>query len=259
MKQEPVHSVLPEHLRQLGVHRASQQAELPALSTGWPSLDRLLPGGGYPVGAVTELLCASPGLGEFSLLLQALTPRLAARPQAQLALVSPRANVNAPALIQAGVDSARLPLIYARNDDERVWCIEQMAATRAFVGFVVWSDNLDTRALRRLQLAAEKACCPLFVYRDIYCAGQRSPAALRLTITARANRQHIEVLKCRGPAGARTPGLQMTRNGVWRWSDHQSGVLDSVPAAQNETFPHSSDRETDFHVARPAFSPLGAR
>ena len=42
-------------------------AALPALSSGFPALDAELPGGGWPRGALTELLVDASGYGECSL------------------------------------------------------------------------------------------------------------------------------------------------------------------------------------------------
>ena len=42
------------------------------LPSGHTRLDERLPGGGWPIGALTEIITARPGLGELSLLLPAL-------------------------------------------------------------------------------------------------------------------------------------------------------------------------------------------
>ena len=42
------------------------------LPSGHARLDERLPGGGWPVGALTEIITPHPGLGELSLLLPAL-------------------------------------------------------------------------------------------------------------------------------------------------------------------------------------------
>jgi len=56
-------------------------------ATGHTALDLALPSGGWPVGALTELMVAHEGVGEFTLLL----PALAALTQQQqwIALVAP--------------------------------------------------------------------------------------------------------------------------------------------------------------------------
>src|SRR5260370_9461696 len=48
------------------------QAGAPTLPCGFPGLDAELPGGGWPVGALTEILPAHEGIGELRLLGPAL-------------------------------------------------------------------------------------------------------------------------------------------------------------------------------------------
>ncbi|MES1925148.1 hypothetical protein T31B1_07493 [Salinisphaera sp. T31B1] len=236
------------------------------LSTGWPRLDRLLPGGGYPLSAVTELLYRDAGIGELTLLLGTLAERLACQSGRRIALVSPTHSLNAPALATSGIDCARAPVIHCRDDAERVWCIEQMAQTQAFCAFVLWSDTLDYRAIRRLQLAAENATSPVFVYRPLRCATQRSPAALRLAISGRRAGQRLEIIKCRGPAGARLNGLCAGDHASWQRPDTEADLAsltrprahNDLPAAEHGR-PVPPATNGARHVARAAFPPLGAR
>jgi hypothetical protein len=257
MKSEHSYSLAEHerHWQRYGVHRASRQATLAAMSSGWPALDRLLPGGGYPIGAVTELLVAANGIGETSLLLHGLAAQMTRFTQQRLALIAPPDALNAPALIQAGIDCARAPIVHCRDDSERIWCVEQMAAPDVFAAFIVWGDTLDGTALRRLQLAAEKAACPIFVYRDIRRASERSPAALRLAISCRVTqgvgRQQLEVIKCRGPAGARLSGLCVDRDQPW--------YMPPNPVFTSGEYQPASNDSGTSDVARPAFSPLGSR
>ena len=51
-------------------HQVSR--DIPVLASGHTRLDRHLPGGGWPLGALTELLTETAGSGEFSLLLPTL-------------------------------------------------------------------------------------------------------------------------------------------------------------------------------------------
>ena len=89
-----------------GLWRAGQLGHLgragsvPALPTGHDALSAELPGGGWPVGALTELLLADPGVGELrllrpALLLQAYACRREAR--AVKMLHTQRAHARTPA------------------------------------------------------------------------------------------------------------------------------------------------------------------
>ena len=51
---------------------ALMQSVLQAVPTGYARLNRELPGGGWPAGALTEILCAGEGIGELQLVLPAL-------------------------------------------------------------------------------------------------------------------------------------------------------------------------------------------
>src|SRR5689334_19392158 len=67
-------TALADVLRHPGIWRRGT-ARVPrsdALPTGVADLDALLPGGGWPRGALSEILVAEDGLGECSLLLPAL-------------------------------------------------------------------------------------------------------------------------------------------------------------------------------------------
>ncbi|RJS95077.1 translesion DNA synthesis-associated protein ImuA [Salinisphaera sp. Q1T1-3] len=240
-------AALARRLYKHGVHRASQAGRLATCSTGWPALDRILPGRGYPLTGVTEWLIEQTGIGEFGFLLQAMAPRLAAAPQTRLVLINPPHHLNALALEAHGIDRARLPIIRCERAGECVWSVEQLAEAGGLVGLVLWEQQLDSAALRRLQLASEKAGCPVFVYRALAAARQRSPAALRLALTSRQGRQRLEVIKCRGPAGARMDGLTVDRDTPWHAPPPITGLarVATTPAdndVEPPAVPSSHDR-----------------
>jgi len=241
-------TALEAQWRRMGVYKASQTSSQPACSTGWSMLDSVLPGAGYPLGAVTELLIEQAGAGELSFLLAALAPRLADDADSRLVFVEPPHDISARAINDLGVEPHRVPVIRCATTAERVWSIEQLAAAGGFCGFVLWDSNITPAALRRLQLAGEKAGCPVFVYRNIRCARQRSPAALRLAVTCRSGRQRLEILKCRGPAGAHVHGLQIHRDLAWHWPSETltPAKLSACPAGN------------DWHFYKPATEAHGA-
>jgi len=78
-------------------------------ATGWPELDRALPGGGWPAGALTELYCPVEGIGEFSLLMP-LVVRLT-RAGRRVVLVSPPHLPYSQALSERGVKLDKLVLL----------------------------------------------------------------------------------------------------------------------------------------------------
>ena len=57
----------------------------PSVDTGVPVLSGQLPGGGWPTGALTELLLAQPGIGDIPVARQGMTLSAHDRPQLQAA------------------------------------------------------------------------------------------------------------------------------------------------------------------------------
>lgn len=229
--------------RRHGIRRASQYAQVRALASGRPALDAVLPGGGFPLGAVTEFLIEAAGVGELSLLLPCLRRCMATLPGHPVGFVAPPYAVHAPALAAAGLDGARLPVVQA-EPKARIWAAEQMALSRSFVAIVLWCDRATTTALRRLQLAAEQGRCAVFVYRSARRNEHASPAALRLRLSVHDATQHVEVLKCRGPAGAIVHCLRQGDHPPWQ-------------AVEPPSPPLSNDQaHNDVDLARPASHPL---
>src|SRR5688500_10215557 len=87
--------------RQVVCRGRAPTADAPSAQTGYAALDAELPGGGWPVGGLAELLCRTEGIGELQLVL----PALAALTQAghRIAWLAPPYLPYAPALQAAGV------------------------------------------------------------------------------------------------------------------------------------------------------------
>lgn len=190
-------------LRHPGVWRRKSPAvaAVDVLPSGHAVLDALLPGGGWPRGALCELLSEHDGLGECSLLL----PTLAAltRARRRVVLVAPPYIPYAPALAAAGVDLQHVVQIDAAHADTH-WTAEQCLRSGCCGAVLHWLAHGDYRELRRLQLAAESSGTPGFVFRPLAAASQASPSALRLRITSAADGTRFELIKCRGRVGGTT-------------------------------------------------------
>ncbi|MCM3352179.1 hypothetical protein M3616_23780, partial [Bacillus velezensis] len=76
------------------------------IDTGFAPLSAELPGGGWPVGGLVELLAAQPGCGERRLLAPALARTVSVR--RPLALVAPPQSPHATALASLGVPADTL-------------------------------------------------------------------------------------------------------------------------------------------------------
>ena len=175
------------------VWRAGRQAAPAPLgeTTGFAALDALLPHGGWPQGALSELLIPVEGVGELTLLM----PTIARMTQAGrlVALIAPPFCPYAPAWQRAGVDLRHLEIVDA-DPRGALWAFEQCLRSAAFSAVLGWPANADGPALRRLQVAADTGECLGFAVRDSRHADNPSPAALRIERVENDWR----IRKCRG-------------------------------------------------------------
>lgn len=167
-----------------------------ALPTGCAGLDAVLPGGGWPPGALSEVLLPLDGVGE----LQLAWPVLArlSRAGRTIVLVAPPYDVHAPAWAAAGIDLAHLQLVRT-EPREALWAAEQCLRSGACGAVLCWPAKADDRALRRLQVAAEAGQCLGLAFRASRESRNPSPAALRIAIESGGDgAPRLRVLKCRG-------------------------------------------------------------
>lgn len=182
-----------------GIAASVARAVLP---TGFRALDRALPGGGWPLGAITEIFVDGYGIGELGLLmpaLSALTRADPAKPRKWIAWIAPPFVPYAPALQQHGVEVDRLLMIHPTpGGKSRLWATEQVVRSGSSAGVLAWVAAADDVILRRLQLAAEDQGCWVLLFRPSDARQQRSPAALRLRLAQTLSSTRVEILKCRG-------------------------------------------------------------
>ena len=181
-------------------------ANLLTLPTGHAQLDAVLPGGGWPVGALTELVVSHWGIGELRLLL----PALSALSQAQrwLVWIAPPYAPYAPALLQAGVDLRYALLIEVRHSSQDLfWSMEKLLRNPATGIVMAWPRTVLAGDLRRLQLAAEagQTLGILFHQRLL----ESTPAALRLQLNPVRQDLEVSILKARGSLLRRTVVLSV--------------------------------------------------
>jgi hypothetical protein len=181
----------PDIWRRGGAARPKIDAE----PTGHADLDARLPGGGWPRGALSEILIEHDGIGECSLVL----PALASLTEAgrRVVFVAPPYIPYPPALVAAGIDLAKIVHIDAADADTH-WTAEQCLRAGCCGAVLSWMPRADYRQLRRLQLAAETGGAIGFVFRPLAAARETSPAALRVRVLVSESGPRVEILKCRG-------------------------------------------------------------
>ncbi|MFT7775180.1 recombinase RecA [Roseateles sp.] len=186
-----------------------------ALPSGFAALDAELPGGGWPLQAVTELLMPQFGVLEWRLLAPALQSwwaaqagpamlptrrtRAAAPALRSLLLVNPPHTPHLPGLQALGLPPSALIWVKTTTPAQQLWAAEQAIKSR--VAVLAWLPEARPEQIRRLQVCALGSDAPAFVARPERAAQQSSAAPLRLIVQpGDAWQLQVHLLKRRGPA-----------------------------------------------------------
>lgn len=201
---------------QLGHTRAG------ALASGFAELDAELPGGGWPLQVLTELLLPHPGVGELRL----LAPVLAAVQQGGRSLMwfDPPALPCGWTLTALGLDLRQLVIVRPRDGlaaarrtrlpltADLLWALEQALASGHVGAVLAWlpAGGVPAQSLRRLQLAAQAHEGPAFLLREAAALARPSAAPLRVALAPAApDSLTLRIVKRRGPPCARALHLAL--------------------------------------------------
>jgi protein ImuA len=183
---------------------AREPASVPS---GFPELDAALPGGGWPRGALTDLLLEREGIGELRLTLPALA-RLQAEGRS-IVWVTPPYRPHAPALLAAGLDLARLIVVRGCTAAEALWAYEQALRAPECGAAFGWMQAREERVLRRLQVAAREGRTWGVLWRRPGRRVTASAAPLRLSLASEQGKLALRILKRRGADLARPITLDL--------------------------------------------------
>ena len=160
-----------------------------------------MPGGGWPTGALSEILAGGRGFGELQLVL----PSLAALSWAgkRVVWIAPPHLPYAPALAAAGIDLAQLAVVRAPGRRDALWAAEQVLRAGSCHALLAWFHRSSYDELRRLALAAEASPAWVALFRPPESAAGPSPACLRIALEPEGDALSVRILKRRGaPAAA---------------------------------------------------------
>jgi protein ImuA len=244
-------------------------------ATGDALLDAHLPGGGWPVGALVELLQPAGAHSEWRLLL----PALAACGRGPVVMVGPPQLPFAPALSRLGLRSGRLLSVLAsatagegaRIKDEasgRLWATEQVLRCAEVDAVLAWLPQARGDQLRRLHLAAAEHHKLLFVMRPDRARSDASPAVLRLLVQPMARARHalqgplhgrwldgleVDILKRRGPPLAEPLHLQARSQQLGLLLAASRALTQGVEQERVSAWGMLSDTPLDAQATRAAF------
>ena len=212
-------------------------APAPTLASGFPRLDAELPGGGWPRGALTELLAEHEGIGELGLLLPALAALTCAGQT--VVLVAPPYRAHAPAWAAAGIRLDCLHLVFPRRPRDALWAGVEALRCGGVAATLLWLDgmfrgNLPANSLRRLQVAAGEGGGGAFCFRPAQLAAAASPAPLRLQlqpVPGSSGQLRVQLLKRRGPPARQAILLEVRRPASFPRSISHGVAGAALPAA----------------------------
>ena len=217
LSQNSARRALPDLSTLCHVWRAGElgSAALQTVDTGYAALNQVLPGGGWPQGALIELLQTQAGLHEWGLLAPALAARQASESRQLTVLVGAPYLPFGPALGARQLDMRSLLSVHAHQGDSPslLWAAREALQCADVSSVLAWLPDARSAHLRRLQIAAHAHDKLLFVFRPSGVLLESSPAPLRLRlegVPGDAQNLAVHVLKRRGPPLA-SPVLLATR------------------------------------------------
>lgn len=168
-----------------------------------PEVDALLPGGGFPRGAISHL-AGGPASGKTGLALEVLAAAL--REGGLAAFVDGRGDLYPPAAEPLGIDLGRMLVVRTTGDAATgLWAAEAILASGAFAAAAIdvpVSGLPAARAeamLRRVQAAAERGGAVGLWLGP--AGGGRIPAAVRLDLAGPGGPRRIRARGRAGPGG----------------------------------------------------------
>ena len=167
-------------------------------STGHPSLDAQLPGAGWPIDGMVEVLQERAEQHVWQLLLPVLARVAQRQPVGPVVLVGAPFEPFGPSLAAQGLPGDRLLCIRADQAATRLWAAEQALRCADVLAVLAWLPRAGSTELRRLHLAAQRNDRLLFVFRGLAARHEASPARLRLVVEG-VDALNVRILKRRGP------------------------------------------------------------
>ncbi len=178
---------------QSGMHSSSL---MDAISTGYAALDVMLPHGGWPVGAITEIFC--PDDSRFALPL--IWPALARLSQAKrwLAMIAPPNAPSGGQLQAEGIDLSHVLMIHPHATSNGLWAVEHALRAGTCAAVLSWVSHADHHSMQDLRGAALAGNSCGLIFRPERAMEQPSAAGMRLRLSATSDMGiYVELLEQR--------------------------------------------------------------
>ncbi|WP_372828226.1 translesion DNA synthesis-associated protein ImuA [Polaromonas sp.] len=180
---------------------AVDHAVAQTVDTAYAALNAVLPGGGWPQGALVEVLQPQAGLYEWGLLAPALAAVQSAQPRQLMVLVGAPCLPFGPALGARQLNMQRMVCVHSKGP-ALLWATREALQCADVAAVLAWLPDARSAHLRRLQIAAHAHNKLLLVFRPLRAQAESSPAPLRLLLEGVVRDEGnllVHVLKRRGP------------------------------------------------------------
>ena len=164
--------------------------------TGFDELDQCLPGGGWPLGAITEILVKGINYSPLWLIAPALSV-LSKQARWQTWIAPPHIPF-APALNDNGIELSRMLLVRPSRQQDALWAAEESLRSGGCSVVLFWTQHLGRIPLHRLQLAAERSKTWMIYFCTGRTVDSHTSAALRIQCQPNPDGIQLNILKCRG-------------------------------------------------------------
>lgn len=131
--------------------------------TGFKELDNALQGG-FPEYGVIDIR-SQLGIGELRLLLPSILTKQQARQSELVTFIAPPMSINSEMLAEFGFTLNQVMVVQPLLNKQVLWSAEQSIKSGCCHSVILWHDSLSVTQVKRLQLAAEKGHCLLFIIR----------------------------------------------------------------------------------------------
>ena len=164
--------------------------------TGFDELDQCLPGGGWPLGAMTEVLVKDINHSPLWLIAPALS--VLSKQARWQTWITPPHTPFAPALNDNGIELSRILLVRPSRQQDALWAAEESLRSGGCSVVLFWTQHLGRTPLRRLQLAAERSQTWMICFCTGPAVDPHTSAALRIQCQPDPDGIQLNILKCRG-------------------------------------------------------------
>ena len=185
-----------------------------AVTTGSPTLDRLLPDRGLRRGGLVEWLSDGPGGGAMTLAL--FTARAACGEQGVLVVIDPECSFYPPAAAAWGLALDNTIVVRPQGPRDHHWSWDQALGSSGVSAVLGWPEGIPARTFRRWQLAAERGGTLGLLVRPVSVRGSPTWSDVQwrvrplTTPTAEddvSRRLRVELVRCRGGSPGATVDL----------------------------------------------------